>query len=89
MKRIVKLTESDLHRIVKESVNRILMEAKEENKKNDINNLKNHSEKKNINSFKNYDDSDDEWKDTYTDKEGRRIQSKGFGSKKQWRTLNK
>ena len=87
MKKIIRLTEGDLHRIVKESVNKILREANDYETKEEQ--QKRLQKKNNINGFKNHDDSDDEWKDTYTDNKGRRIQSKGFGNKKQWRTLNK
>lgn len=33
MKKLVRLTESDLHRIVKESVNKVLMESRKPNDK--------------------------------------------------------
>ena len=36
-KKVIRLTESDLHRIIKESVNRILMEAKRQPRQGKIN----------------------------------------------------
>ena len=81
------LNERRIRRIVKESISKILREAKDYETKEEQ--QKRLQKKNKINKFKNYDDSDDEWKDTYTDKEGRRIQSKGHGSKKQWKILKK